>query len=256
MSLRKALAPLALVVGLVAASAATAAQPAHVAGGDAGPTIYPSVVNVRLVQAQKALGRALDFQGNGETDKAAVALRNARTAMTKAWTGAKYYIEHAPPPVAGDDGFAADVDIVPLAGGTVAGPEETAFAVLSLQHAVATTALGMIDTASGALLSSVSTSIFAAMNARDAAIKYIHAIPVPPATDDSVDASASGAPVASSWATVMPNLVPQLDDELMLIDAMPTLSAGKKRVLNAAELQATRTEKNVNAWWPPLPADD
>jgi hypothetical protein len=258
MSLRKALAPLALVVGLVAASAATAAPPAHIAGGDAGPPTYPSLVNVRLVQAQKALDRAFDYQGNGETDKAAVALRNARTAMTKAWTGAKYYIEHAPPPpVAGDDGVAI------ITGGAVGGaspyasPQDTAFAVFSVQHQVETTAMGMIDTASGALLNSVSTSIFAAMNARDAAIKYIHAIPAPPvAGDDSVDAKASGGAIASTWATVMPNLVFQLDDELQQIDAMGTLSAGKRRVLNAAELQATRTEKNVNAWWPPAPVGD
>jgi hypothetical protein len=258
MSLRKALAPLALVVGLLAAASATAAPPAHIAGDGGGVLTYPSLVNVRLVQAQKALDRALSYHGDGQPDKAATALRNARTATTKAWAGAKYYIEHPPaaPPVVDDLGFAADVDIVPPAGATLAGPEDTAFAVLSLQHAVASTALGMIDTASGALLTSVSTTIFAELNARDAAIQYIHAIPVPPAPPEDVVAEASGAPVGSSWATIMPGLVPQLDDELLMIDAMPPLTAGKKRVLNAAELQDTRTEKNVNAFWPALPVGD
>jgi hypothetical protein len=256
MSLRKALAPLALVVGLMAAASASAAPPAQIAGGDAGPPTYPSLVNVRLVQAQKALDRALDYQGDGQPDKAAIALRNARTATTKAWAGAKYYIEHPPPapPATGDS--VAIISGAEGGGSAYAGPEDTAFAVLSLQHQVATTALGMIDTATGALLSSVSTTIFSALNARDTAIAYIHAIPAPPpATDDSL-AEAAGGAVASTWATVMPNLVPQLDDELQMIGAMSTLAAGKKSVLNAAELQTTKTEKNVNTWWPPLPVGD
>ena len=93
MSLRKSLAVLALVVGLVATSAATAAPPARVAGGDAGPLLYPSIVNVRLVQAQNAINRALDYQGDAELDKAAAALKNARSAMAKAWLGATYVID-------------------------------------------------------------------------------------------------------------------------------------------------------------------
>jgi len=255
MSLRKSLAVLALVVGLVATSAATAAPPARVAGGDAGPLLYPSIVNVRLVQAQNAINRALDYQGDAELDKAAAALKNARSAMTKAWVGATYVIEHAPPPVAGDGGIAV-VSGAPVGGAAspYAGPEDTAFAVLGLQHQLATIALGMIDNASGTLLTSISTTLFAALNARDASIKYIHAIPAPPAVGGSVNAGAAGAPVAAGWATVMPNVVPQLDDELQMIDGAPKPSAGKQRVLNAADLQITKTEKNVNAWWPPLPA--
>ena len=176
--------------------------------------------------------------------------------MSKAWLGAKYVIEHAPPPVAGDDAFTL---VTP--GATLAGPEDTAFAVLTMQDAVAATTVALVDTAHGALVGALSTSIFAAMNARDEAIKYIHAIPVPPPpVDDSiVDARMSGAPVGSSWATVMPNLIPQLDDEIQEINAMQenkALSTGARRVLNAAELQATETEKQVNLWWPPLPPGD
>jgi hypothetical protein len=257
MSFRKSLALLALVAGLVATSAATAA-PARVAGGDAGPLLYPSTVNVRLVQAQKAIDRALDYQGDAQPDKAAASLKNARTAMTKAWIGATYVIEHAPPPPVAGDGGVAVVSGNPVAGAAspYASPEDTALAVLSLQHELATTALGMVDTSSGTLLTSLSTTVFAALNARDAATKYIHAIPAPPATEGSVDAGAAGGAIASSWANVMPNVVPQLDDELQMIDGTPKLSAGKQRVLNAAELQITKTEKNVNAWWPPLPVGD
>jgi hypothetical protein len=258
MLLLKLLAPLALAVGLVAAAPASGAPPARSAGGDVVALTYPSIVNVRLVQAQKALDRAIYYEGDAQPNKAAASLKVARTNMSKAWLGAKYVIEHAPPPVAGDDGFAYASGGAPVAG-TVAGPEDTAFAVLTLQHQVATTAIGLSDTAKGALLSTVSTTIFAAMNQRDAAIKYIHALPAPPATDDSIDAGASGAEVVASWATVMPNAIPLLDDEIQQINGMQddrSLSSGARRILNAAELQATKTEKTINQWWPPLPADD
>lgn len=255
MLLLKLLAPLALAVGLVTASSASAAPPAHTAGGDVGVVAYPSIVNVPLLRAQNALARAIDYNDDAQPDKAIAALRVARINMSNAWLGAKYVIEHAPPPVAGAD----DVTLMPAAGAALAAPEDTAFAVLTLQHAAATTAVGLINTAKGTVLSALSTTIFAAMNQRDAAIKYIHAIPTPPATGDSVDAQASGAPVGSSWATIMPGAVPQLDDEIQEINSMQenkALSSGSRRVLNAAELQATKTEKTINLWWPPLPADD
>jgi hypothetical protein len=256
MLLLKLLAPLALAVGLVAAAPASGAPPAQAAGGDVGVLAYPSIVNVPLLRAQNALARAVDYNDDAQPDKAIAALKAARINMSNAWLGAKYVIEHAPPPVAGAD----DVTLVPPAGAALAGPEDTAFAVLTLQHAAATTAVGLINTAKGTVLSALSTTIFAAMNQRDAAIKYINAIPAPPpATDDSVDAQASGGAVGGSWATVMPGAVPQLDDEIQQINSMQenkALSSGSRRVLNAAELQATKTEKTVNQLWPPLPADD
>ena len=252
----KILAPFALVVGLVAAASASGASPAHVAGGDvAGPATYPSIVNIRLVRTELALKRAIDYNDDAQPDKALAALKVARANMTGAWNGAKYVIEHAPPPVVGADDF----DLVPV-GGTIAGPEDTAFAVLTLQHAVAATAIGLLGTANGTLLAGLNTTLFSAMNARDAAVAYIHAIPVPPPVADSAGAHASGAPVAAStWDTVMPGVVPLLDDEVQEIDATlagTSASVTARHILGTAEIQAIKTERNVNLWWPPVPADD
>jgi hypothetical protein len=59
---------------------------------------------------------------------------------------------------------------------------------------------------------------------------------------------------------VMPNLNPQLDDELQayagtLSDATD-LTAGGRRVLNAGQAQVTRTKAFVTANWPLLPPED
>ena len=90
----KLLGPLALVLGLITAAPAAA-------GGDAGPPLYPSVVNVRLVRTEAALQRAVEYVDTAQADKAIAQMTIARSQMRKAWTGAKYLIDHAPPPVAG-----------------------------------------------------------------------------------------------------------------------------------------------------------
>ena len=123
-SFRKA-APLALVVGVVAfvafAAYGTSASPAetpydaaaqldppvaHASGGDAGPLIYPSIVNVRLVRAQSALDRAAGGSIRVSPASAVIHLNAARSNMSQAWLAAKYVIETAPPPVATSPGSA------------------------------------------------------------------------------------------------------------------------------------------------------
>src|SRR3954454_4395933 len=107
-SLRQAV-PLALVAGLVAASPAAADQHAghhpvaRSSGSDAGPPVYPGLVNTRLVRTQKALDRAVDYADDGETDKAVSALYTARLQVKLAWRAGKYVIEHAPPAAPGPD---------------------------------------------------------------------------------------------------------------------------------------------------------
>src|SRR3954467_6797042 len=103
LSLRALAAP-AAAAGLLAAlpSGALAAPShhaqAHAAGGDATALIYPSIVQTRLVRAQGALDRAAKYADQGVPDKAIVALTAARNNLTKAWKGAKYVIDTAPPP--------------------------------------------------------------------------------------------------------------------------------------------------------------
>ena len=58
----------------------------------------------------------------------------------------------------------------------------------------------------------------------------------------------------------MPNLIPQFDDELQAIEGLKSdatdLTAGGRRVLNAAVNQVARSKAFVNAHWPPVPAED
>jgi hypothetical protein len=239
------------VVGVTSAAGATA-PPAHIAGGDAGPPLYPSIVNVRLVRTEAALQRAVEFVDTAQADKAVAQLSVARTQLRKAWTGAKYVIDTAPPPVAADGAVGRS------SGGAIPGASPyadqyaTGLAVISLQHDVAATALGLIEGANTALLASLSTTIFTALNGRDTAIAYFHSKDTP-----AGPARANGTPVVAGWGSVMPQAIPLLGDELQQINGMQkgTVSLGVGRVLRAAELQDLKTQQTLNRFWPPAPAD-
>ena len=241
----------------VPAAALPAAPVASSSGSDAGPPVYPSLVNVRLLQTQQLLQDATSAQNKGDDANAVKALTSARSSLAKAWTGAKYLIDNAPPPVAGDGAFGHSSG-APVGGSPYADQYKTTGAVLSLQHEVAVTAMGMLDNASEPLLTSVSKSIFAALNARDVAIAYMKLKDPPPvAGDGRVHAGASGAPIAAGWSAIGRAVLPDLDDEQQMIDgirASVKLSPGRAKVLNAAEIQDIKTAKQINKNWPPAPA--
>jgi hypothetical protein len=266
--------PALLTAGLVAAlPAAAGAAPAHAqanhhrahaAGGDAPPTL-PSIVRVRITRGEASLARAGDYVDRDMPDKAVASLLNARRNMYAAWRGAKYVIENAPPPVAEEGAFhrgKAHASGGAPAGTAYADPPTTGVAVLGYQHDVATAAYGLLDGAKGALRDSVSTTIFAALDRRDAAIAYIHTLPPPPAADAGFHrgkAHASGGAVVGGFSTLMPGIVPDLDDELQQIKGLISggaLTTGEKRIMNLAQLQVFNTEQTVNTFWPPVPAAD
>jgi hypothetical protein len=260
--------PLALALGVVAASPAAAsdggagrAPVARAAGGDAGTPIFPGLVNSRLVRTQKALDRAVSYGDDGETDKAVSSLYSARLQVKLAWRSAKYVIEHAPPPAPPGDDLMAHMSGGAPAGGTVADQYATAGAVLDLQHSVAQTAIGMIDTAHGTLRDSLSRTIFTALDQRDTAVAYIHSIDVPPPVGgDDLLAHMSGGAVAGSWGTVMPAVGDAVEDEIDQIDGAldlsKTLGPGIARVLKDAESQDIKTERKITQYWPPVVGDD
>jgi len=240
----KAIAAAAAVSALI-----VAAQDA--AGGDAGPPTYPGIVNVRLVRTEAALQRAVEYADTAQVAKAITQLTVARSQMRKAWTGAKYVIETAPPPVAGDGA-------VGRTSGTGAGASPyadqyaTALAVFNLRHEVASTAIGLTDTGGATLLASLSTTTFAALNARDAAIAYIHSIDIPAPAGS---ARAAGGLIAG-WGSTMKTVGASLDDEIQQIEGAlkGTVSTGVGRVLRAADFQDIKGQRTVNQYWPPLPA--
>jgi hypothetical protein len=275
----RAAVPLALAVGLVAASPAAADSPAkagrapvaRAAGGDAGPPIYPRLVNTRMVRTQRALDRAVDLADDDQTAKAVSALTKARVQLRLAWRASKHVIETAPPPAPPGDGLGrvrvrvkhASRARARTSGGAVGGSAiadqfTTAGGVLDLQHTVAQTAIGIIDSSHGDLRDGLSRTIFTALNQRDGAIAYIHSIDTPPPPGDGLARAAGGA-VGGTWATIMPPIADQANDETNQIEGVQalsdTLASGIKRVLRDAEFQIIKTQRTINQYWPPTPGD-
>ena len=272
-SLRRAI-PLALAVSALAAGPAAAAPHgapgpvAHAAGSDGPPPAIPGLVHTRLVRTQKALDRAVDNADDGNVDKAVSALYTTRLQLRLAWRAAKHKIEHspaAPPPGDGLKGARIPVRAASAAhrrkrarAAAIADQYATGGAVLDMQHTVAETAIGIIDTSHGKLRDSLSKTIFAALDKRDAAVAYIHSIDVPAPPGDGL-AHASGAPVGGTWGSVMPAIADEVGDEIDQIEGVTALSStlgvGIKRVLQDAELQNVKTQRTILGYWPPLPPD-
>jgi hypothetical protein len=267
-SIRSAV-PLALVVGVVAAAPAAADAKAPVraqaSGGDTVALTYPSLVKTRVARARRALDRASRKVEKNQNGKAATSFKVVRRQMAAAWRGAKYVIRTTPPPPATEDVYrprARKSGGAPT-GPTVAAPADTAMLVLTLQHDIAAEVVQLIDGAHGTGLNALSTTLNFTDDRRDGALQYILSVapPAPPADDARMHArAAGGAPVASTFDTVMPNLIPQFDDELQGIEGLKSdatdLTAGGRRLLNDAENQIEKSKAFVNTHWPPVPAED
>jgi hypothetical protein len=274
----RAVLPAALAIGLVMAPAALAdsssAKSDHVqakaAGSDGPPPVLPSLVRTRIARGTKAIERAADWVDQDDNAKAVVSLRNVRRNMYAAWRGAVDVVENAPPPPPPGDGLRRVIRVHGRvdahASATYLSPEETAVTVLNFQHDVAGAAYGLLDGAKGALRDAVSTTIFASLDRRDQAAVYIHNRPAPPPPPPDrarasahVRAHASDEDAPPSFATLMPAIVPDLDDELSQIKALVrggALTPGEKRIMGQARAQVLETKDQINTWWPPLPAGD
>jgi hypothetical protein len=243
-----ALVVVAPAVGDSGSARQSAVPPAQAAGGDVAPTI-PSIVDTRLVRAQSALARSTAEFDENQPGQAVVPMGAAASNLSKAWNAAKYVIKTAPPPPTDDALIDGD------GGGVLyAGPEDTAFAVLSDQHDLVSTAVGMMETTNAPLLKSLSDSIASVQASRTAAINYIHSIEPPP-EDDAV--GPDDEPTAT-WATVMPNLIPVLDDEIQQITgrlAMTKFPTASRTVLINSRTRAQSAKALVNQYWPPVTDD-
>jgi hypothetical protein len=265
----KAAIPIAVAVGLVAASPAAAEKPAakaKAAGGDVVELTYPSLVKTRVDRTERAIERATNRIENGNVTGAASTFKVIRRQLGAAWRGTKYVIRTTPPPPPAEDAMfrpRAKASGGAPTGPTLAAPADTAFLVLSTMHDTSAAVVQLIDGAHGTGLNALSTTLNYANNLRDKAIQDIVALapPAPPAEDARVHAKASGdAPVGSTFDTVMPNVIPQIDDETQAIEGLKSdatdLTAGGRRLLDAAEAQIAKTKTVVNTTWPPVPAED
>jgi hypothetical protein len=262
-----ALVGLAAVTAVIAGTTSSESSPAPsyryrgpvatASGGGGGVLIYPSIVNVRLERAEAALASAASLVDQGKGSTAGPELKAAQANMTAAWTAEKYVIKTTPPPVVGDRPQANASGGAP-AGSTFASPEDTALAVFTLQSDVVTTAVSLLG--GGAKLdTALATTINAAVSDRNAAVAYIHAIPVPPPSGRN-GANASGGVVASGWATTMPSVVPLIADEIQAIVGTrvttPTLPAADKTLLKSTAAKDRKTTTDINTFWPPVVGDD
>jgi hypothetical protein len=261
-----------LAISLIAAPAAATADVtkdhvrAKASGSDGPPPVLPSIVRTRIRRGEKALDRAGDYVDQDMPDKAVASLRNVRRNMYAAWRGATDVVENAPPPPPVGDGRPR---ATARASATYVGPEETAVAVLGFQHDAATGSFGLLDGAKGVLRDAVSTTIFAALNRRDQAIVYIHNRPVPPPVAEAgrlhsrarggAHARAADEDAPPSFATLMPGIVADFDDELAQTKGLlrgGALTPGEKRIMGQARAQVLETKDQVNTWWPALPVGD
>jgi hypothetical protein len=264
----RAIAPLAVAASLVAVSpaAADAKAPAKAkakaAGTDAVQVIYPSLVQVRIGRTERALERATrKVENNQPVDESAKALKVVRRQLAAAWRGTKYVIRTAPPPpVPAEDARVkarkADDD---AAGPVFASPPETAFRVLTLQHDVASAMVALIDGSHGAGLNALATTLNQVNDRREQALQYILGVepPVPPDPEAEGGEDEGAVP---TFASVMPPYAAFLDDELQAITGTladaTDLTAGGRRLLNAANAQVSRTKSTVSTNWPIVVAED
>jgi hypothetical protein len=269
----RAVVPIAVAVGLVAAApAADAKAPpqARASGGDVVELTYPSIVRTHVTRAERAFDRATRKIENDKAAAAARPLKVVRRQIAAAWRGAKYKIRTTPPPPADDARVHAHAR--PSGDGptgpTYASPADSGFRVLTLQHDVAADITQLLDEAPDASLEPLTTTLQFALDNRDGALDDILTLAPPAPSDDDEDAGdarvqvhASGdGPVVSTFETVMPNVLPQLDDELDAIEGTTSddtdLTPGGRNVLTAAETQIRNTRTVVNAHWPPIPDED
>jgi hypothetical protein len=255
-SLRR-LAPFAVALGLIVAAPAAggsgqnAGPPAEAAGAEA-PLPIPSIVNTRIVRAQAALARAAKYTDANQVAQAITALNTASANAVYAWNAAKYVIKATPPPA--DDAF-PDGD---AAHGGYAGPEDTAFAALSVQHDVVDTTVGLLTQVGAknvALRKSWVNAIAKSQAARNAAVAYIHTL-APTPVEDGV--GADGPDAGALWPTVMPGLVPLANDEIKELNGrmkMTGFTGTLRKSLLASRTRAVKTRTLVNKYWPPVPAD-
>lgn len=275
----RAIAVVAAALSLPASAHAADQKPppeVRAAGGDVVELTYPSVVMTHVKRAERAMDRATRRFEDEEPERAARPLKVVRRQLAAAWRGAKYKIRTAPPPPASEDRMRPRGD--GPTGPTYASPADTGFRVLTLQHDVAADVAQLLADVPDASLGDVGDTLQFALDRRDRALEDIVALAPPaPAGDDEEGADearahASGdGPTVTTFEMVMPDVVPQLDDELDAIaeltsespdpsdseDAEPTeLGAGARSLLDAAGSQIEETKAVVNKRWPPLPAED
>jgi hypothetical protein len=239
----------ALAAALVAAAPAAASPagnaPTAKASGDPVP-IYPSLIQTRITRVNNAIDRLTDYVDDNDAAGVDRTGKVIRRQLAAAWRGAVWYIKNPPPPV-GDDARASVLDDD---GPVIADQFATAALVYETQHQVAATITQLTDGARVPILNSMSKTLFWTLDARDKAVTTTHALDVPPAEGEE------GGEDVVSFGTVMPGVIPGLDDEIQQIKGLKSdakdLRPGGTKIINSALSQTLLTELQINTYWPPV----
>jgi hypothetical protein len=272
---------LVLVAGLALALPVASAE-----AGSGAPSLDPPIVGVPIQRTAIALSNAADAVDAADGAQAIGPLTASRRYLIRSYKGAKWLIANAPPPPAGDGSANPQLKFRRLArraarasrtggrggwiraqasgsegGGPAFADGPTAvFDVFTSQFNAATAAVGMVPDVKGNLLNRVQTTLNTAVVLRNRLVKIIHAAepPAPPAGDGRVHARASGAPVASTFGSVMPGLIVLIDAEQQMMQATAddtSVPQASRAALTKAIAADKQIEDLVNQWWPPVVGD-
>ena len=242
----------ALVTAAPAAAAPTGHSPtAKAAGSDAPPTL-PSLIQTRITRVNNAIDRLTDYVDDNDAAGVDRTGKVIRRQLAAAWRGAVYYIKNPPPPV-GDDARVHARASQDDAGPVVADQFTTAAAVYDTQHQVAATIAQLTDGARVPILNSMSKTLFWTLDARDKAVATTHALDAPPPVGEE------GGEDVVSFGTVMPGVLPGLDDEIQQIKGLKSdakdLRPGGTKLLRSALVQTILTQNTMNTYWPAVGDD-
>jgi hypothetical protein len=223
------LVPLAVVCGLLLSSPGAAVAQQEPDDAAVLPSRVSNAIN-RTENLLDAAGVAID---TGDKAGATATLNGVRLNIYRADKAARAQMAAAPADPEDAPDPPEDAPDAPEAAVT---PADSVVAVLGLDQTVVTSVAGLFDGKQGAVLTPLSSSLFAAMNARDKLLASVIAL----------DPEGAGA----DYADGMADTVAGYDDEVANLTealARDQLSAGGKKVLTAALAQSKATQAKVTA---------
>jgi hypothetical protein len=230
MTTRKAVAPLALIVSLLAlsgtAASASAAAHAPVARAAQGETddavVLPGRVASAIRRTQRSLDKAEEHVDEGEYRQSVTSLRSVRRNMYRADKAARRQMNAAP---------VVDPDAEPVTTGP-----DSVIAVLTLDGTITQSLSGLFDTNSKGVVDGLTHAMFRTLNARDRLLDSVIAL----------DPEGAGADYADGMADTVDGYA---DEVATLTEALADdqLSPGGRRVLTTALAQVQATNAKVIA---------
>jgi hypothetical protein len=226
MTTRNAVAPLALIVALLALSGTASAAPhapvATASQDTDDAVVLPGRVASAIRRTQRSLDNAEEHLDEGEYRQSVISLRSVRRNMYRADKAARRQMNAAP---------VEDPDAEPVTTGP-----DSVIAVLTLDGTITQSLSGLFDTNSKGVVDGLTHAMFRTLNARDRLLDSVIAL----------DPEGAGADYADGMADTVDGYA---DEVATLTEALADdrLSLGGRRVLTTALAQVQATNAKVVA---------